>query len=582
VASIDLTRREKDVLAALCRPLFEDDVVAQPASVREIATELVVTDAAVKQHLLHLYDKFAIAGGGERRRVALARAAIGLGVVDVPTRFLAADPSAAGQDEVAAARAACERHEWDGAAALFEAAAAEHPLGPDDLLRYGEALLWSNRHDESLTAEERAYHGYIRAGDERRAGQVAVLLTIHNGTRLNMAVAGGWLAKAKNLLEADPECREHGYLAFVLAHISVGAGNWDDVLELAGRMRTLGDRHGDAELKALGLAYEGRALTRRGPIETGLRLLDEAMASAASGELGMMVTGAIYCLMLCSCLALQDYRRAGEWTEVVDRCARTTGHGGFPGDCRTHRTDVLVKRGAWAQGEQEAVQAFAEAQTFDLMHAGAASYSLGELRLRRGEVDAAEEAFLRAHEFSFSPQPGIALVRLARGDTAAAWASIDEALDDPALDGLGRAPLLLARVEIALSQADADALYAAADELEQTAAAIATPALAAGAAFARGSAELTDGKPGEAARRFELAHQRWLDAESPYEAARARELHGRAQLASGRADAGRLALLAARAGFERLGARLDAERVELHLAALDSSAASIRMEKGES
>ena len=94
------------------------------------------------------------------------------------------------------------------------------------------------------------------------------------------------------------------------------------------------------------------------------------------------------------------------------------------------------------------------------------------------------------------------------------------------------------------------------------------PALAAGAAFARGSAELTDSKPREAARRFEHAYQRWLDSESPYEAARARELHGQAQLASGRADAGRLALLAARAGFQRLGARLDTERVELQLDAL--------------
>jgi hypothetical protein len=567
VATIELTRREKDVLVALCRPLFEADVIAQPASVREIAAELVVTDAAVKQHLLHLYDKFAIAEGGQRRRVALARAAIGLGVVDMPTRPVAADGSAASQDDVVAARAACERREWESAANLFEAAAARESLGPDDLVRYGEALLWSNRHDASLTAEERAYHGYIRAGEELRAGLVAVLLAVHNGTRLNMAVAGGWLAKAKNLLEANTECREHGYLAFVLAHINVGAGNWDEVLELAGRMRTLGDSHDDAELKALGLAYEGRVMTRRGSIETGLALLDEAMASATSGELGMMATGAIYCLMLCSCLALQDYRRAGEWTEVVDRCARTSGHGGFPGDCRTHRTDVLVKRGAWAQGEQEAVRAFTETQAFDLMHAGAASYSLGELRLRRGDIDAAEEAFLRAHEFSFSPQPGIALVQLARGDATAALASVDEALDDAALDGLARAPLLLVRVEIALAQANADALYTAAAELEQTAATVATPALAASAAFARGSAELADGKPHEAARRFELAHQRWLDAESPYEAARARELHAQAQLASGRADAGRRALLAARAGFQRLGARLDTERVELLLAA---------------
>src|SRR5262249_61629594 len=136
----------------------------------------------------------------------------------------------------------------------------------------------------------------------------------------------------RNLLEADTECREHGYLAFVLAHIGVAAGNWDGVLELAGRMRALGERHGDAELEALGLAYEGRVLTRRGSIEAGLALLDEAMASATSGEIGMMATGAIYCLMLCSWLALQDYRRAGERTEVVDRVAHRTRHCVIAGD----------------------------------------------------------------------------------------------------------------------------------------------------------------------------------------------------------------------------------------------------------
>jgi predicted ArsR family transcriptional regulator len=42
------------VLVALCRPLLDDEVFASPASVREIAAALVVTDAAVKQHLLHL------------------------------------------------------------------------------------------------------------------------------------------------------------------------------------------------------------------------------------------------------------------------------------------------------------------------------------------------------------------------------------------------------------------------------------------------------------------------------------------------------------------------------------------------
>src|SRR3712207_8848480 len=93
-----LTRREHDVLAALCTPALDDDVFTEPASVREIAAALVVTEAAVKQHLLHLYEKFAIAETGERRRVRLAREAIRRGAV-APTQFEAARRRAAGRSE---------------------------------------------------------------------------------------------------------------------------------------------------------------------------------------------------------------------------------------------------------------------------------------------------------------------------------------------------------------------------------------------------------------------------------------------------------------------------------------------------
>ncbi|GIU99087.1 MAG: hypothetical protein KatS3mg014_0703 [Actinomycetota bacterium] len=63
----ELTRREREVLVALCRPAASGEVFTEPASVREIARELYVTEAAVKQHLLHLYEKFGIGGEGERR-----------------------------------------------------------------------------------------------------------------------------------------------------------------------------------------------------------------------------------------------------------------------------------------------------------------------------------------------------------------------------------------------------------------------------------------------------------------------------------------------------------------------------------
>lgn len=72
----DLTRREHDVLVQLCRPLLDGDLFTAPASSREIAEALFVTEAAVKQHLQHLYAKFGIYDEGERRRLRLANDAV--------------------------------------------------------------------------------------------------------------------------------------------------------------------------------------------------------------------------------------------------------------------------------------------------------------------------------------------------------------------------------------------------------------------------------------------------------------------------------------------------------------------------
>ena len=76
----DLTRREIDVFTSLCRPALSDEAFVAPATAREIATDLVVTEAAVKQHLLRLYQKFRIPEGANRR-TRLANEVIALGLV---------------------------------------------------------------------------------------------------------------------------------------------------------------------------------------------------------------------------------------------------------------------------------------------------------------------------------------------------------------------------------------------------------------------------------------------------------------------------------------------------------------------
>ena len=76
----ELTRRELDVLTSLCRPALSDEAFVAPATAREIASDLVVTEAAVKQHLLRLYQKFRIPEGANRR-TRLANEVVALGLV---------------------------------------------------------------------------------------------------------------------------------------------------------------------------------------------------------------------------------------------------------------------------------------------------------------------------------------------------------------------------------------------------------------------------------------------------------------------------------------------------------------------
>jgi DNA-binding NarL/FixJ family response regulator len=91
-----LTPRERVVLVELCRPLLSANVFTQPASVREIAEVLVVSEAAVKQHLGRLYEKFGVvddvagppgAVGDARTDLVTSRAApfVTSDVSDLPT-----------------------------------------------------------------------------------------------------------------------------------------------------------------------------------------------------------------------------------------------------------------------------------------------------------------------------------------------------------------------------------------------------------------------------------------------------------------------------------------------------------------
>lgn len=78
----ELTRRERDVIEALCRPFLAGGTLfPQAPPLRAMAAELALSESAVKKHLANLYDKFGLRTKEQRRRASLAGEAVRRGVV---------------------------------------------------------------------------------------------------------------------------------------------------------------------------------------------------------------------------------------------------------------------------------------------------------------------------------------------------------------------------------------------------------------------------------------------------------------------------------------------------------------------
>ena len=458
------------------------------------------------------------------------------------------------------ARDAFDRHAWQEAFDLLSAADASGGLAPEDLESLAEAAFWTGRTDECIEALERAYACFTEAGNARGAASVAINLCFHHFAKLAPSVAAGWSSRAVRLLEAEPDCPEHGHLARISTNVTMSVGNLDGALEYARRTYEIGSRFGDRDLQAFGLFDQGNVLVAKGQVAEGMALLDEAMVAAVSGELGPFATGVIYCSMITTCERLADYRRAAEWTDAAQRWCDRQSIAGFPGLCRVQHAQIMRLRGAWAEAEEEATRARDELQGFNLRATGEAFYQIGEIRLRMGDLPAADDAFCQAHELGREPQPGLALLRLAEGNIDAARSMINRAIVDQSWDRLARARLLPVQVEIAIAAADLETASSAADELEAIAETYDTPALRASAACALGALQLAEGDAAAACESLRRGWRLWQEVDAPYEAARARTLLAAAYQNGGDGEAAKLELRSAVSTFERLGAVLDTRR----------------------
>ncbi len=456
-----------------------------------------------------------------------------------------------------AARSAIERNSWHEAYDLYKQAAETEDLGPEDLEKLANSAWWTGKLEENLALRQRAYTGYLKENQSGPAARTAALIARdYMGNRAE-AMANGWIGRAERLLENQPDAPEQGHLLFLKCLQSSARGDFDDTLQHARKLLELGSRFGNRDLQAVGLLFEGRVHVARGEVERGLGLLDEATVAAVSGELGPEMTGFVYCLAITSTSSLRDYRRAGEWTEAAKRWCERQSISGFPGHCRVLRAEIMQLKGLWTDAEKDIRLALNELKDFNLILASEGFYELGEIRRRMGDLKGAEEAFKQADELGWEPQPGMALLRLAEGNVAAALGGIKRALADEVGGPLSRFPLLAAQVEIAIVAGDLQSARTSVDELEEIAETYGTSALKASACYARGALQVADGAASEALKTLRQALRLWKDADVPYEVARTRVVLAQGYTQVGETDSAELELQSAAQGFQRLGATLD-------------------------
>jgi class 3 adenylate cyclase len=469
-------------------------------------------------------------------------------------------------DPLEAGRTAASRYAWaDAFTLLTEADAAGRPLTGHDLELLGHSALWVGRLPESLEAYERAYARYLEEGENRSAAGAALFLASEYRNKLQQAVSMGWHQRARRLLENEPDSAERGFLELQMSQLASARGNVDEALTHIRRALEIAQRVGDRELVAQATLREGIALVKKGDVDAGLALIDEVSASAVAGELSPYSTAVIYCTTIDTCRDLADYGRAAEWTDTAMRWCERQNIAGFPGMCRVDRAEIMRMRGAWDEAGRELALACEELEEWNPRVAGAAFYEIGEIRLRRGDLEGAEDAFRRAGELGREVQPGLALLRLAQGKTDAAAGAIKRTLADESWSRLARARLLPAQVEIAIAAGDLRTARGAAEELRSIAedfkiADMQTPALEAAVQSAAGTVKLAEGDADGALASLRRALKLWREIDAPYEAARTRVLIGNAYLAQGDESGAQEEFETAKAAFERLGATRDARR----------------------
>jgi LuxR family transcriptional regulator, maltose regulon positive regulatory protein len=476
-----------------------------------------------------------------------------------------AEPDVTTADLVRRAEQALADTDWAAAKSLF-LAALEQDESPEALDGLAQASFFLIELEEALGARERAYAAYRSAGRSVDAARMAIALAWdYRSARGERAVADGWLARARRLLEGCGPIPERGWLALREASFAL-PGDPARARERCAEAEALGRELGDVDIEMTAVALDGLVRVSEGRIAEGMARLDEATAAATAGEMRDPVAiGFSCCYLIFACERVRDFERAGQWCNRVAGMAEGWNIRALRAVCRAHYGTVLVLRGDWSEAERVLTEAAADLPSRS-GEAADAWARLGELRRRQGRTDEAQALLARAehHPVAVLSQAALALDR---GDPTSAAEGAERFLRLLGESQVERAPGLELLAETRAAAGLADAATAAAGELEAIARAAGTDPLLGAARHASGLASAAAARHDDARRDLEDAVRLLERAGLPFEGARARVALAGALRELRRDDASQRELELARDRFRALGAGGEEQRAAGLLAA---------------
>ncbi len=355
-------------------------------------------------------------------------------------------------DALVAGRAAIERHAWREAFDRLGEADEAGVLHGADLESLSTAAAMSAEAQTSSEVKERAYRAYVAEGNLLRAAYLAIDIAQEHFWSGRRSMASAWMRKAEQHLKDLPESYAHGHLVVLrseLAAMSRQSRRGARARRAGRRDRRPGLGRGPPRVRADEsrvpqdlergdrdrVRVDGGGLDRR---RQRRAVADRERDHLLPDDLGLprphgLPTGHRvdrgHRVVLQAPVGGRVPRRLPHPPGRGQGGPRRVGHGGAgarPGDRRARR----LQRGSEPGGGL-------------LRHR---RHPAAPRRLRR-----AEDALREAHARGKSPQPALALVRLAQGKTAAALTGINAAVAETDWDRWTRSRLLPAQVEIAVA-----------------------------------------------------------------------------------------------------------------------------------